>query len=56
MTSAATLMDAGADINHADGSGMTSLDHAVTFLDDADVLDGEGKYQFYVQHILNYNS
>ena len=44
MTSAATLMDAGADINHADGSGMTSLDHAVTFIDDADVLDGEGRY------------
>ena len=42
MTSAATLMDAGADINHADKSGMTSLDHAVTFIDDIDVLEGEG--------------
>ena len=42
MTSAATLMDAGADINHADTSGMTSLDHAVTFIDDIDVLEGEG--------------
>ena len=43
MTSAATLMDAGADINHADKSGMTALDHAVTFIDDIDVLEGEGK-------------
>ena len=42
MTSAATLMDAGADINHADKSGMTALDHAVTFIDDIDVLEGEG--------------
>ena len=54
MTSAATLMDAGADINHADGSGMTALDHAVTFIDDDDVLDGEGGYQYYVQHNLKY--
>ena len=44
MTSAATLIEAGADINHADGSGMTSLDHAVTFLDDEEVLDGEGNF------------
>ena len=42
MTSAATLIDSGADINHADGSGMTSLDHAVTFIDGEDVTDGEG--------------
>ena len=46
MTSAATLMDAGADINHADKSGMTALDHAVTFIDDIDVLEGEGKLYF----------
>ena len=46
MTSAATLIDAGADINHADGSGMTSLDHAVTFIDDEDVLEGEGMFNF----------
>ena len=48
MTSAATLMDAGADINHADKSGMTALDHAVTFIDDIDVLEGEGKLYSYV--------
>ena len=47
MTSAATLMDAGADINHADKSGMTALDHAVTFIDDIDVLEGEGRIHFY---------
>ena len=33
MTAAATLIDAGADVNHADGAGMAPLDHAVTFLD-----------------------
>ena len=48
MTSAATLMDAGADINHADKSGMTALDHAVTFIDDIDVLEGEGKLYCYI--------
>ena len=42
VTSAATLIDAGADVNHADGSGMTPLDHAVTFVDTTDVLAGEG--------------
>ena len=50
MTSAATLIDAGADINHADGSGMTSLDHAVTFIDGEDVTDGEGI--FYIWNFL----
>lgn len=49
MTSAATLMDAGADINHADKSGMTALDHAVTFIDDIDVLEGEGKLYSYAK-------
>ena len=36
VTSAATLMDAGANVNLADGAGMTSLDHAVTFIDTQD--------------------
>ena len=52
MTSAATLIDAGADINHADGSGMTSLDHAVTVIDGEDVTDGEGIYCIFLSSRL----
>ena len=41
LTAAATLIDAGADVNNADGAGMTPLDHAVTFVD-TDSCSGEG--------------
>ena len=54
MTSAATLIDAGADINHADGSGMTSLDHAVTFIDGEDVTDGEGILYIFIFFIIDF--